>query len=322
MIRYRPFDDRSENEVAKAYRLWTAALGDLWPISPAAFRRALTGNPDYRPGDHFVAETGGRIVGLVASQVRRTPMPPSPQGGIALLMVDPAERRRGIGAALHRNALDHARREGMTRARLGAGTSARFWNGVPDDLPGAVAFFESQGWSFTETAHDLTRSLADYETPPEIMRRVREAEVRIEPAAPGQVADVLRFEDRRFPNWAPYFRRTAEQGRSEDILAAWNRHGEVVGTLLTFSADSPDAAGDRIWTGLLGESMGGLGAVGVAEEERGKGIGIGMVARASEILKARGVGNSHIGWTWLLDFYGRLGYRRWRSFKMSARDLS
>lgn len=41
---------------------------------------------------------------------------------------------------------------------------------------------------------------------------------------------------------------------------------------------------------------------------------------AEEWLRQRGVGNCCIGWTWLLDFYGRLGYRPWRSYAMSWRE--
>jgi beta-N-acetylhexosaminidase len=209
----------------------------------------------------------------------------------------------------------------MKRARLGAGTSARFWNGVPSNLPDALAFFRACGWDFTETSHDLTRTLDDYATPASIRERLEAAEVSVRPSRPGEIPAILEFERREFPNWRPYFREAAGAGGHEDILAAWNGHGDVVGTLLTFTRHSPGAERDRIWTTLLGEDMGGLGAVGVAEKERGRGIGLALVARASEGLKARGVGNCHIGWTWLLDFYGRLGYGTWRSFEMAWRDL-
>ena len=75
-----------------------------------------------------------------------------------------------------------------------------------------------------------------------------------------------------------------------------------------------------LWTRLLGDDCGGLGAVGVAAGVRGQGIGTALVARGSDVLRERGVGNSCIGWTWLVDFYGRLGYRPWRSYAMSWRE--
>lgn len=47
-----------------------------------------------------------------------------------------------------------------------------------------------------------------------------------------------------------------------------------------------------------------------------------MVARASEILRERGARYAHIGWTGLVDFYGRLGYAVWREFQISRRDIA
>jgi GNAT superfamily N-acetyltransferase len=61
--------------------------------------------------------------------------------------------------------------------------------------------------------------------------------------------------------------------------------------------------------------------VGVAEAQRGRDIGIALVAYASEILKSRGVGNSVIDWTNLDSFYGRVGYQIWREYWVSFRGL-
>jgi beta-N-acetylhexosaminidase len=319
MIRLRRY--QPETDASAVFDLYRATLEERWPIAPNPFHRVLTGSDDYRFGDHAVAQQDGRIVGFVATQVRRTDPPPKPQGGIALLMVHPDFQRRKIGSRLHDYALLYLSDQNMKRAQLGAGAGERFWNGVPSDLTAAVPFFEARGWEFTETAHDLTRSLHDYETPDTIRERLAQASVVVQPATPEQVPLILAFEERAFPNWFPYFRDTAERGRPDDLLAAWNREGEVVGSLLMFSKDSPHSEMDRIWQAMLGADMGGLGCVGVAESERERGIGLGMVARASEILRERGVGNCHVGWTWLLDWYGQLGYQPWRSFEMAWRDL-
>ena len=72
---------------------------------------------------------------------------------------------------------------------------------------------------------------------------------------------------------------------------------------------------------LLGDDMGGLACVGTAVAMRDCGIGTALCARATEILQQRGVGYSHVGWTWLLEFYGRLGYQPWREYRMSWQDL-
>jgi beta-N-acetylhexosaminidase len=63
-----------------------------------------------------------------------------------------------------------------------------------------------------------------------------------------------------------------------------------------------------------------MGSVGVAESERGRGIGLGMVAQASELLKERGVRNCYIDWVELTDFYSKVGYTKWREYSLSWRE--
>jgi predicted N-acetyltransferase YhbS len=75
------------------------------------------------------------------------------------------------------------------------------------------------------------------------------------------------------------------------------------------------------WTQLLGENTGGIGPLGVAESLRGNGIGLALAARVTELLHQRGMETSYIGYTWLLDWYGKLGYRLWRDYTMSWKKL-
>ena len=75
-----------------------------------------------------------------------------------------------------------------------------------------------------------------------------------------------------------------------------------------------------IWQELLGPKTGGIGTLGVREDARGRGIGLALAARTTEILRDRGLGSSYVGWTWLVDWYGKLGYRVWRKYAMSWRN--
>jgi len=146
--------------------------------------------------------------------------------------------------------------------------------------------------------------------------------VAIYPAKEEEVPEVLAFEDREFPGWAPGFRYMTELEEFANLLVARDLGtGGVVGTLLLFPPACRWLGANIVWKELLGADLGGLGAVGVAASERGRGIGIALVARASEVLRERGTGNCHIDWTGLLDFYGKLGYLPWRQYYMSVRPL-
>lgn len=66
----------------------------------------------------------------------------------------------------------------------------------------------------------------------------------------------------------------------------------------------------------LGKSVGAIGCVGVAANMQGQGIGIALVARATELLIERGVEICSIDWVVLTDFYAKLGYTVWRGYDM------
>ena len=67
-------------------RLWMAALGDIWPVLPAGLDFLRTG---------MVAEAAGEPVGVVCIEAGD-----DGEGGLQLLLVDPALQRRGIGTRL------------------------------------------------------------------------------------------------------------------------------------------------------------------------------------------------------------------------------
>ena len=280
----------------------------------------LTDHASYRAGGHWVAEASGQLVGFVATQVEHSNSLPNPYGGIAVLLVSPQRQRQGIGTALHEAALSHLKQMDIRQATLGGGGASRFWPGVPTNLPGARAFFETLDWKFSETTYDLVRHLRDYQTPPAIAQQMAKEQIEIRAATANEVDEVLDFERREFPNWMREFQPKALSGDFNDFLIARDRRG-IVGTLLLFTPQSRRLSANLIWKALLGDDLGGLGAVGVAASERGRGIGLALVAWASELLKSRGVGHSHIDWTGLISFYGRLGYAPWREYHVSEREL-
>jgi len=72
---------------------------------------------------------------------------------------------------------------------------------------------------------------------------------------------------------------------------------------------------------LLGQNVGELGPLGVLEAVRENGIGLALAARVTELLRERGASVRYVGWTWLVDWYGRLGYQVWREYVMSWKRL-
>jgi len=289
----RPYQD---SDFEAVYAVWQAALGASWPITVDFFR------PYIQAGDRLVTERDGQVVGFAMTQNNAA----HHEGTISLVMVRPENQRQGIGRQLQTAAVESLRAQGVVEIQLGHGP---FWPGVPVDLPAAVGFFKTCGWVFQDTNYDLAQDLSAYQTPLGILERVAEQGIEFRLASQADVGAILELEDRVFSYWAEFFHITANAGHYDKILGAWDGDTAVGALLLE--------AGPNHWHQLLGDDMGTIGCVGVDDAYQGRGIGVAMTARASEILKAKGVRQCHVGWTDLLTFYGRLGYRVWRTFALT-----
>lgn len=267
--------------------LWLAALDDRWPLLPRAIAMVRDG---------FFAVVGGRPVGFVAVDLA---------GSIPLVLVVPGYQRCGIGGDLLSAALGRLAAAGVSTARAGSGGADCIWPGVPLDLPAAVRLFTACGWHADDDTLDLVASLPGYQAPALGSGSAARAGVTIMNAA-ADLAAAVDFEEATFPNWARWFR-----AGNRDILLARDDGGTIVATLLL---DGPGA--DTVYQPMLGPAAATISCVGVAPHMEGCGIGTALVARASEILRDRGAGTCHIGWTVRESFYTRAGYRPWRRYRM------
>lgn len=319
MVVIEPYDAKRDAEAV--FALWQAALGKEWPLTMELFLNVVNSS-NYWENCHFVARDGQAVVGFVATQLERSDGPALPtEARIAALFVSPERQRQGVGTLLHRAALRHLSEMGADNIQLGGGLY-RFWPGVPANLEAAMAFFQALGWEFNDSSYDLTQDLGRYETPEGTYLRPSVGGLSLRTVTPEDVPRVLDFVRDEFPSWLTAYRDVVARGDYQDILVAYGPDS-IEGLLIMYSSrGSHRARADVVWHELLGQDLGALGTVGVASARRGKGIGLALVARGSEILKARGVGRCHISWVVLLDFYGKLGYKPWRSYKMSWRSIA
>ncbi|HEY1348494.1 MAG TPA: GNAT family N-acetyltransferase [Ktedonobacteraceae bacterium] len=303
----------ASTDLAAAYLLWQLTIGDLWPLDFPRFRQILSGPAAH----HFVVRARGQLVGLAActlSQDRRT-------GHLLALLVAPTWQNKGLGRALHEAVLDYLHAANAQRVQLG-GLVPRFWCGLPTNLPAAHAFFSRLGWTFEQPVYDLVQDLRSYTTAPAIYRRIAGQGITLAVGHARDAPEILAFEQREFPDWLPHYQRCAHLGDYQDILCARQQDGRIMGTLLMYTPQSQSSRTDVVWRILLGYDAGALGAVGVSPAAQRQGIGLALVARASELLKARGVRNGYIDWVQLTDFYAQVGYSTWRAFLPSMRELS
>ena len=61
----QPYNPQGDGQ--QVYALWQRTLGDIWPLSQAAFHRVTLASGVYQPGDHLVALVGQEVVGFVGT---------------------------------------------------------------------------------------------------------------------------------------------------------------------------------------------------------------------------------------------------------------
>lgn len=308
---------------APVVRLWNRALGDTLPLLPRLLHQGTLGDPDLQPGDALVARHGGQVIGFVLARTRPPAAGIDPETGwLEAVIVDPAYQRRGLGRELVAHAEEYLASKGVKHIWAGGGPTM-FFPGPSTLLPGAQRFLEHCGYAPVQEVFDV---LGNLETMPRLARvdeALRAAGARVCPCAEEEWELLDRFLAQHFPgNWREDRRRHRAMGApSDEIYLLWVG-GEIAGFAQTYRGDSPVLGPNVHWGPALGVAEGGLGPIGVAQAWRGRGLGLAVLAQALEGLRSRGVRHCVIDWTRLLDFYGILGFRVWRSYIRMRKDLA
>ncbi|MBU0975654.1 MAG: GNAT family N-acetyltransferase [Patescibacteria group bacterium] len=305
----RKFDPVSDKR--SVYEIYQEVLGVKWPLDQDSFNEVL----DHKSTVAYVAIVSGKAVGFIITQTNSN----SRKGSLILICVKKEFQRKRIGSELVHISLGILNKRGVKQVQLGAGGKTYLWPGVPTNLPQAIRFFKSCGFKYSETSYDLIGDLSQYSTPSWVYERTQKYNIGFQLANEKDADKILEFEKKHFPEWYDPFSAKIENKDYGDILYA--KDNEILGTVLLTSRDSNFKGTILQWQGILGLNMGGFGALGITKNARDKGIGMGLAARASEILKQMSVEKCFLGWTWLVEWYAKLGYKVWREYKMSWKNL-
>lgn len=217
---------------------------------------------------------------------------------LTMLCVEESSRCRGIGGSLLAQAERAARERGEDRLVLGQA----LLQGVPQGP--AVDFFRKRGYEAQWSSINMELRLADFsleklEIPP------TPAEVRFRFAEPGDRKALLAAVEEAEPSWVSIFETCGDPV----FLAVL---GEEIAGFQILSTE-----GGRF--GRPGDPACSIGCVGVVPRHRERGIGLAMVAKGAQWLKEQNCARVELRYTWLEDWYGKLGFvttcRQWMGEK-------
>lgn len=256
-------------------------LHELWQVTVASVYK-----PYALPSDKFhslitaplarvyiASDPAGSIIGfaltyLIRSGSQWTPALAYQKGSLAALVVHPSHQGRGVGSALHAQALGHLTGKVRTsleesdppaeKSQIQLGSIfPRIFPGIPDgpEFDDAKRWFERRGWEFgPKKSIDLYQRLTPgrREDLEGLMRKATgrgftfgapgekdiEALYQLQKdnfesytvSSPGLRRDRTKLDaDHSVKGWPDMFPRLVEAGRLRDIHVAWDKDGRVVG---------------------------------------------------------------------------------------------
>lgn len=293
------------------FSLWGSNIGNRWPIDQRIFASIINSSKNIK---NIVLENDKNVLGFVSLEISKD----DNKGSVKLLVIDKKYQRKGLGKSLMKFSFGYFKNNGVKNVYLGSGGSSYFWPGIPENLPKAISFFKYFNFDYYEKSFDMLGNLKKKLRSSKIREN---KEIKIDIAKPRDQKDILKFEKNNLPDWHIYFESFIKRKKFNNILVAKDSLGKIVATVFIFGPYKKEIGSSFKWYKILGKKMGGFGVLGVGKDMREKGIGMAMAKKATEVLEKKGVENSYLGWTWLVDWYGQLGYKVWRSYQMAKKKI-
>ncbi|HET7559706.1 MAG TPA: GNAT family N-acetyltransferase [Limnochordia bacterium] len=298
---------------------WNAAL-PADPISERVLVRKVLADPNLEPEGLLVAEAKGRIAGFAVSYVRRVPLGDQWEPEWAWLTafgVHPAARGAGLGSALLAAVDAFARSRNRRFIGFAPYAPGYFVPGIDRArYPAGAALLQSAGYARLYECVAMDASLTHYQLPEVVTALVAERVgqgYRFGTLAAGDVLETARFAAAEFgPDWGRAVRDAVSRGVPLDhFRLARDPHGEVVGFAMYGGYD---------------HSPSRFGPFGVAERERGKGLGKILLHQTMQDMAAAGLHDCWFLWTGEKSpagqLYLRSGFRVTRRFEVLRKSLA
>ncbi|OBT71020.1 hypothetical protein VF21_10127 [Pseudogymnoascus sp. 05NY08] len=303
----RSLNSTSEDEVTHVWNLWQEIF-PTWPIERSHLALILTQSDRI----HLIHDKGFSLAYYEKTDV-------GVDGMISIIGVLDSYRGKGLGTAL----VNKTREELQALSRAGEITSIgikssfpRLWPGVPISFPSKYRdFFLHRGFRKSQepTARDLWKSITADIAPPAVLEQVAKLPLTFAPWSPELYEECMTKQRANFGDnkkWVEAYERLAKAKQHQEVLVAFDESGAQVAWTLMCTPNTV-VGQDFVFLPRVPskDKTGLIACVGVDGSARGKGVGLALLVKAMEYMKARGLEGVFIDWVVIRGFYETLGFK-------------
>ncbi|MEM7736710.1 MAG: GNAT family N-acetyltransferase [Deinococcota bacterium] len=323
-ITLRNFETSNKADKTAVITLWNAYLERDHPLTMRLLEQSLEA---HTVADWFVlAVAAGEVVGFVWAKPAGWWASTTTKAHLCGLAVVPAHCHQGIGSTLWKTLVTRLSAAGIQHFRIAA-EPKHLLAGIPQVASQDTwRFLQARGVTWGGLEHDL---LVDLRHIPDTNLAEGYQLIPITHDHP-QGEHLLALMAQEFPGrWQAEVSERVERGLTVLALMQEQPQLSLVGFACVFLADDATRHGylgpSLNWAMSLSKEMmattAGLGPIGMAASQRGKGLGLGLLTACLDYLKTQGTTHTIIDWTDLVTFYARVGARVWRSYQSAQLEL-
>lgn len=251
-------------DASSVHRLWMQCISPRFIIDQETLTQLL-----HRPGyaKHYVVRDpeDGHLLGFCATYFSYVDREGEKLiASLAVLLIPPANRSKGIGLSLHAHGITQLRRtRGVTRLQLGS-TYPRILYGPPFDVYINEDWFRRRGWHLNgNPVHDLVLGCDDW---PASVNLPATDNITFQQCTQDKMDEVLALVEKAAARqsktgWFDQYWSLMDSPNVKDVMIGIE-NGSIIAAALTYTPScGSQIASNLPWAGLIGSDVGGVTCV-------------------------------------------------------------
>lgn len=309
-----------KDRVKDLVSLWNTEIGRQFPMREELFiQNSIDDQNVLVSGSWIAVDEENQVIGFVVSKIWQENMDiPMKRdiGWIQALLVKSSYRKQGIGNALLKKAESALMEHYVTTIHLGR-DPFHYFPGIPNEDQATKLWFTNRGYVGIGIETDLINHYSDISASSYLVDGVECSLLQKD-----EQEEFLSFLKRSFSGrWEYEATIYFQNGGTGREFVVMKKGGRIIGFCRVNDHASPLIAPNTYWAPLFKEPLGGVGPLGIGQNERKNGYGLAIVEAGISFLRKRQINHIAIDWTGLVDFYGKLGFTTWKEYEQFSKKI-